>query len=80
MSFSKWINTLIDEKGIDREQVLKVEGPSGVNSIPVGCIVDMMIGAPAKEQQGIKAMLVKIEFHNGDVVDYFRHLAQAVAR
>ena len=79
MTFAQWLDTFIDEKGIDTERVLTAEGPSGLNSIPIGCLVDVMKSAPAHEQKGIRAMLVKIDFHNGDVVDYFRHLAQAIA-
>lgn len=35
--------------------------------------------APASEQRAIKTMLVKIDFVNGDVRKYLRHLAQAIA-
>lgn len=79
MTFNKWLDTFLSEKGIDGEQVLNVEGPSGANSIPVACLVDMMKQAPRHEQQGIKTMIVRIDFRNGDVLDYFRHLARAVA-
>lgn len=79
MNFSKWLDTFLSEKGIDGEQVLNVAGPSGANSIPVACLVDAIKQAPKNEQQGIKSMLVKIDFRNGNVLDYFRHLAQAIA-
>lgn len=79
MTFSKWLETFLSEKGIDGEQVLLVEGPSGENAIPVACLVDMMKQAPKHEQQGIKTMIVRIDFRNGDVLAYFKHLAQAVA-
>lgn len=79
MNFSKWLDTFLSEKSIDGEQVLNVAGPSGANSIPVACLVDVMKRAPKQEQQGIKSMLVKIDFRNGSVLDYFRHLAQAIA-
>lgn len=79
MTFNKWLETFVLEKGIDGEQMLVVEGPSGENHIPVACLVDLMKQAPTPEQTGIKAMLVKIDFLNGDVLDYFRHLAKAVA-
>ena len=79
MTFSKWIDTFLSEKGIDGEHALTVTGPSGENSIPVACLVEMMKSAPKHEQQGIKTMIVKIDFRNGDVLDYFRHLARAVA-
>ena len=45
MTFSKWLDTLIEEKEFDLETTL----------------------------------LVKIDFVNGDCLDYFRHLAQALA-
>lgn len=79
MKFSKWLDAFLSEKGIDGEQVLTVEGPSGENHIPVACLVEMMKQAPRHEQEGIKTMIVKIDFRNGNVLDYFRHLAQAVA-
>ena len=78
-SFKTWLETFLSEKGIDGEQVLTVSGPSGDNHIPVGCLVEAMLQAPASEQAGIKTMIVKIDFVNGDVIRYFRHLAQAIA-
>jgi hypothetical protein len=80
MRFSTWLDTFVDEKGIDREQTLEVAGPSGTNYIPVQCLIDTMKRAPVTEQTGIKNMIVRIDFVNGDVLDYFRHLAQAIAR
>ncbi len=80
MTFKTWINTFLSEKGIDPETVVEAEGPSGTNFIPVGCLVELMQSAPKHEQQGIKTMLVKIDFVNGSVLDYFKHLAKAVAQ
>lgn len=78
-NFSQWIDTLIEEKGIDTEQVLEVEGKSGANMIPVGSLVETIKGAPDHERRGIKSMLVRLDFHNADLIPYFRHLAQAIA-
>lgn len=79
MNFKNWIETFCSEKEIDMEQILRVSGPSGENSIPVGCLIEAMLQAPAAEQATIKTMIVKIDFRNGDVIHYFRHLAQAIA-
>lgn len=79
MTFNKWLETFVTEKGLDREERFEVTGASGVNSIPLGCIVDAMKSAPAHEQAAIKSMVVRIDFRNGDVRHYFRHLAQALA-
>lgn len=78
-SFTKWLDTLIDEKGIDLGQVLEVEGKSGLNCIPVECLVDAIKTAPAHEQAGIKSTIVRLDFLNQPIVPYFRHLAQAIA-
>jgi hypothetical protein len=79
MTFRKWLDTLVSEKGLDTEQVLTVNGPSGANFIPLSIVLDAIKATSASEQAGIKNMLVRIDFRNGNVVDYFRHLAQAIA-
>jgi hypothetical protein len=79
MTFSKWLDTYIEEADLDLEQVFNVEGPSGNNSIPLGCLVSRIKDAPANEQAGIKTMIVKIDFANADPMRYFAHLAQAIA-
>ena len=42
-------------------------------------VVAAMQLAPKHEQAAIKTMLVKIDFVNGDVCRYLKHLAQAIA-
>jgi len=80
MTIKNYLNDLISEKsGIDMETLLEVEGPSGWNVMPLQCLVDAILGAPKHEQDGIRKMLVRIDFNNGSVLDYFRHLAQAIA-
>ena len=61
-----WINTLIEEKGL--------------NIIPLGVVVEHILIAPQHEQNQIKNTLVKIDFHNGDVMHFFTFLAKAIAR
>lgn len=78
-SFAKWLETFLSEKGIDSEEILEAEGPSGLNCIPVGCIVELACGAPKHEQAAIKTTLVKIDFHNDNIHHFLTHLAKAVA-
>lgn len=78
--FRRWLKTFIAEKGIDTETVLEVASANGTpNSIPVGCVIEAMNAAPASEQRRIRDMIVRIDFRNGDVLHYFRHLAGALA-
>lgn len=79
MTFAKWLNTFIAEKGIDIEQSFEVNGPSGVNHMQLVHVIAAIMSAPKNEQDGIKNMIVKIDFRNGDVVPYFKYLAQAIA-
>lgn len=79
-AFGRWLDTFLSEKGIDMEETLTAEGPSGPNWIPVGCLVTMMKNAPKHEQAGIKTMMVRIDFANAPVRPYLTHLARAVAK
>ncbi len=80
MTFSKWLETFLEEKGISREETLEVEGKMyGTNWMPVSVLVAFMKVAPKHEQAAIKKMLVKIDFVNGNVRHYLTHLAKAVA-
>lgn len=82
MTFNKWIDTFLSEKGIDPEDTVIAQGEFGDNIIPVECLVDLMKQAPASEKDGIKRMLVKIDFvapGKKPVLDYLAHLARAVA-
>lgn len=80
MKFTTWLKTLIEEKGIDTETILNVKSPNGTpNAIPVGCVMEAMNAAPRHEQAAIKTTLVKIDFANGDILHFFRHLAGAIA-
>lgn len=79
MTFTKWLNTFVEEKGLFTDQMISVEGASGVNMIPLECLLDAIKSAPKHEQNSIKMTLVKIDFMNGDVMHFFRHLAKAIA-
>jgi hypothetical protein len=75
-----WINTLISEKGLQLETIIEVNGNSGANFIPLGVVVEHILIANATEQKFIKDTLVKIDFMNGDVMHFFTHLAQCIAK
>lgn len=69
----------VSEKEYDTEHLFEVEGNSGINFIPLGCVMDAMKQATKQEQEQIKNMLVKIDFANGDCLDFFRHCSQKLA-
>jgi len=79
MNFTTWLNTFLNEKQIDLEESFEVTGPSGVNLMHYENVVEAMHFAPASEQAQIKNTLVKIDFKNGDVKHFLRHLGGALA-
>jgi len=81
MNFKTWINTFIEEKGIDINHTFEVEGREwGMNLIPVGSIIEFACGLDRASQQKIKATIVKIDFINGDVMHFLEYIAKGMAR
>lgn len=79
--FNDWIDTLISEKGIDLDQIMTIpsDGIFGDNMIPVQVVIDAIKSTSKQEQKAIKKTLVMIDFKNGDILHYIKHLAQAIA-
>ena len=77
--FNKWLDPFISEKGYDLETLFEVEGASGTNYIPLGCVIEAVKATSKQEQNAIKTMIVKLDFINANRLNYFRHLAQAIA-
>ena len=67
-------------KGLNREMILEVQGQSGLNIMPLGVVLDNISATSQDEQKAIKNILIKIDFQNGNIMDFFKHLAQAIAR
>ena len=78
MKFSKWLDTLVSEKNIDLEETFTIE-KTQTNFMNYAVVVEAIKNTCKEEQKRIKNMLVKIDFVNGDIKDYFRHLAVAIA-
>jgi hypothetical protein len=80
MNFSTWLDTFLEEKGIDMDQIMEIHGEFyGTNFIPVSELINQIKQAPLSEKHGIKNMLVRIDFYNANVMDYLKHLAKAIA-
>lgn len=78
--FNNWLDTFIDEKGLNIDHTFEVEGPVwGTNFIPLSVLVENIKLAPDHEQHEIKKVIVMIDFKNGDVMHFFNHLAKALA-
>jgi hypothetical protein len=79
MAFNKWLDTFLEEKGIDLEDSFILKDNSNTeHHIPYGVVIEHIKMATLEEQKAIKDMIVKIDFKNGDVRHFFRHIAQAI--
>lgn len=75
-----YLETLISEKSAhDIDDSFEVEGASGANWMTYRVVVEAICATSRMERNVIKRNLIKIDFVNGDVFDYFRHLARAIA-
>ena len=79
-AFCNWLDTFVEEKGLDLEFQFEVEGKDwGMNYIPLEIVLGAIKNTTVQEQAQINDMIVRIDFANGDVMDYFKHLAKAIA-
>lgn len=75
-----YLNTLLEEKGISQERVLEVTGSEwGTNFMPISVVVDFLSNLDTNTQKKVKDTFVKIDFHNGDIVDFLKYIAKGIA-
>tara|TARA_R100001510_G_C7520764_1_gene116372 strand:- start:55 stop:306 length:252 start_codon:yes stop_codon:yes gene_type:complete len=79
-NFNNWLDTFIDEKNINKEDTFEINKNGTLNIISYGSIIDHIKITSKQEQEQIKKTIVKIDFFNGDVLHFFRHLGQALAK
>lgn len=57
-AFNKWLDTFIEEKGIDLEQVIEIKTETNTHYFEVGNIIANIKATTPEEQAGIKDMIV----------------------
>ncbi len=79
MYFNNWLDIFLEEKGIDLEEQFTLKDSEGTEHfMSLAVVVEHIKIAPEHEQKAIKDMIVRIDFANGKVEDFFKHLAQAI--
>lgn len=74
----QYLETFFEEKQIP-EMTFEVEGPSGINYIPNQVVIEHIMITQGREQEQISNILRQIDFANGDVNHFLKHLAGALA-
>lgn len=82
MNFVQWFDTLVEEKGIDTEQVFEVDadGVFGNHFIPFYVLREFVCGMPANIKADIKTTIVKIDFLDGAVENYLQYIAEGMVK
>ena len=75
-----YLHNLLGENNIDLKTTLSVNGASGSNVIPVGVVVEYILITTKAEQRSIRDVLVAIDYKNGDIMHFIKHLALAIAK
>lgn len=78
MIFEKWLDTYVEEAELDKEQIIyEGDDPSGtLHIVDLGYLIEVIKTASTTEKAKIKNIIVKIDFQNGDVLDFFSYLAE----
>lgn len=76
--FNEWLNTFIEEKGIDLEESFEIEVAGVENFFTYEVVIEHILIASPTEQSKIKNMLVEIDFENGDIKHYLRFLGKCL--
>lgn len=77
-AMKKYLETLFDEKGIDRESHIEFENENGFNLIPYQCIIELICTQDIGIQNKVKIELTKLDLVNGDIKQYFKRIAEGM--
>lgn len=73
----QFLERFFEEKEIPFKEWELQDGDGRTHIINNKIVVSLVLGAPTAEQEKIGTILSKIDFLNGDVNHYLKHLAQA---
>lgn len=80
MEFNQWLDTFVEEKGLDLDQTFTVTDGDLTHIFSLGAVIgDLKELGPSMKAQ-IKTTLVRIDFCNGDALHYFKYLANGLVK
>lgn len=81
--FQKYITNLVTEKGIDLQDTFAIILPRHAHVYEYGQFIEDLVEitkGDTKTRDQIRRTFVKIDFVNGDVTDYVKHLATGIVK
>ncbi len=80
MDFNKWLEVFLEEKGINIDKIFDFVNSKGIwNLMPLEIVIEYIKQLPNIVKYKIKTMLVKIDFFNKDVYQFFEYLAKGIS-
>jgi hypothetical protein len=79
-NFKNWIDTFIDEKDLPMEDTFTINKNGTMNIMSYKTIYEHMLIANDQEQEQIKNMIVKIDYMNGNILNFFQYLGKLIAK
>lgn len=77
-TFNTYIDTLIEEKGIDTETAFEFENENGFNLMTYAVVVNYIKNTSKQNQEKIKKTLTMIDFKNGKIEDFIEFLGKGI--
>ena len=78
-SSARYLKRFFDEKAVDRDETFQFERAGEWHLMPYGVVIDAILGCGSDEQNKIAGTLRRIDFVNGDVKHFLRHLGRGLA-
>ena len=79
-NFKNWIDTFIDEKDLPMEDTFTIDKNGTMNIMSYKTIYEHILIANDQEQEKIKNMIVKIDYMNGNILNFFQYLGKLIAK
>ena len=77
MNPNEYLTKFFEEKELE-DQDFEIEGPSGTNFISTSVVIEHILITTGSEAENIANIIRKIDFMNGDVNHFLKHMAQAL--
>ena len=78
MRFEKWLDTFIEEKRLNLDEVIEVNDGENLHIFDLRRIVDELKVCPKFIRDKVKRAIVRLDFCNAPIMPYFEHLAKSL--
>ncbi len=75
-----WLSIFLEEREIDRSAIFRLETEETVHFVTMETVEAYILSLQLRMQERIKAKLLEIDHYDGNVMLFFRDIAQGVVR